>query len=400
MSRPSRSTWIIVAILGGAVGLAVLMVALRPEPPRSPPPDRIPTVVTAPVGAGSGPLPVSGSGTVRPRAEISLAPQVSGRVSWVSPSLVSGGRVRAGEVLVRIDPADFRNAVDQARAQVAQDSVGLLQAEEEARIASEEYRQFRDRQGNGAGEPSPLVLREPQLQAARAALQRAEAQLADARLALDRTSVRAPFDGRVRSETVDPGAFAASGQSLALIYASDVAEVVVPLTDGDAALIPGLWELGPGNEGARIAARVLAEYGSGLYAWDGYVDRAETALDPESRTIDVVVRVEDPLTPGTPMGPAVRGADAPPLLVGQFVEVHIDGRDGDFSVVPRRALRPGDEVWVVSDSTVRPIPVEVLQQAGDSAFVTGDFRPGEVVIVSGVDVATDGMRVRIAGGGS
>jgi multidrug efflux pump subunit AcrA (membrane-fusion protein) len=86
--------------------------------------------------------------------------------------------------------------------------------------------------------------------------------------------------------------------------------------------------------------------------------------------------------------------------VGQYVEVHIDGREGDYSVVPRRALRPGDEVWAVADSTLRPVPVEVLQQSGDSAFVSGTFRPGEAVVVSGIAVATEGMRVRPAGGGS
>ncbi|MEB3323520.1 MAG: efflux RND transporter periplasmic adaptor subunit, partial [Synechococcaceae cyanobacterium] len=297
-----------------------------------------------------------------------------------------------------LDDADFRNAVQQARALVAQDSVALLQAEEEARIAREEYEQFRGRAG-ATTEASPLVLREPQLQAARAALARAQAQLADAELALSRTRLRAPFDGVVRSETVDPGAFATVGQGLARIFASDAAEVVVPLTDADAALIPGIWSLTPGSTTPTIPARVSVEYRGRRYSWEGRVDRVRTALDEQSRTIDVVVRVENPFRPGTPAsGEPESSAGAPPLLVGQFTEVEILGREGPYHVVPRRALRPGNEVWAVEDSLVRVVPVEVLQQLQDSVFVLGDFRPGEAAIIAGIGLATNGMRVRPSGG--
>jgi RND family efflux transporter MFP subunit len=388
-----RNQILVVALPVGAILLAVLLVRMRPEPPRSPPPDRIPVVTTAAVTPGGHALPVVGNGTVVPRSEVELAPQVGGRVEWVSPSLQSGGQFTAGELLVRIEEADFVNAVQQARAQVAQDSVGVLQAEEEARIARDEYERFRTRAGSSAAQPSPLVLREPQLQAARAALARSTAQLADAELALERTGIRAPFTGRVRSENVDPGSFAAPGQALARIYASDMVEVVVSLSDADASVIPGLWALGSGSP--RVPARVIASYGARRYAWEGYVDRAPAALDERSRTIDVVVRVPDPFRPGTPTGgPESSGEDPPPLLVGQFVEVHIQGRGGDFHVIPRRALQPGNEVWAVADSTVRLVSVRVLQQAGDSVFVAGDLRPGERVIVAGISLATEGLRVR------
>ena len=204
----------------------------------------------------------------------------------------------------------------------------------------------------------------------------------------------------VRSEAVDEGAFANVGQALARIYASDAAEVVVPVTDGDAALIPGLWDLqGDGS----VPATVLAEFGGRTYAWDGYVDRVETALDEQSRTIDLVVRVERPFRPGTPVDgaadPLEGAADlsqggAPPLLVGQFVDVRIQGRTGPYHVLPRRGVRTGDEAWGVRDSIVRIVPVRILQQLQDSVFVAGDFRDGESVIVAGISLATDGMRVR------
>jgi RND family efflux transporter MFP subunit len=392
----TRNTKILltVGIPAGALALMVILTAIRPEPPRTPAPERVPSVTTSPVVANSGALPVRGNGTVRPRAEVELAPQVAGQVAWVSPSLVSGGRFARGDVLVRLDSADFVNAVAQARAQVAQDSVGVLEAAEEARIAREEYEQFAARRGL-SGEPSPLVLREPQLQAARANLARSQAQLANAELALSRTRLTAPFDGVVRVEGVDEGAFAPVGLGLAQIYASDAVEVLIPLTDRDAASLPGLFELRAENRSRTIPATVTAEFGGRRYNWSGYVDRAETALDEVSRTIDVVVRVENPFRPGTPEDGAAAGSGAPPLLVGQYVDVSIQGASGDFQVVPRRALRPGNEVWAVADSLVRIVPVEVLQQADEQVWVRGDFGDYREAITSGVSLATNGMKVRI-----
>jgi len=397
--KTSRQLIIGGSILGGALARAVLLVLLRPEPAQGPPPEQVPGVNAVPVRMGEGTLPVDGAGTVRPRAEVELAPQVSARVVGVSDAMVSGGRFREGQVLVTLDPSDFRNAVQQARAQVAQDSVAVLQAEEESRIAGEEYEQFARREGADAP-PSPLVLRQPQLDAARAALARSQAQLATAQLNLDRTRIRAPFDGVVRAETVDPGAFVSVGQSLGRVYASDAVEVVIPLTDADASLLPGIWDLRPGDGQETIPATVYSDFGDRRYRWSGYVDRAETALDESSRTIDVVVRVEDPFRPGRPANARTETSPvaAPPLLVGQYVTVEVQGRAGPYQVIPRRALRPDDEVWAVADSLVRIVPVEVLQQARDSVFIVGGFSGDDRVIVSGVSVATEGMKVRMEGG--
>ena len=151
------------------------------------------------------------------------------------------------------------------------------------------------------GRRSPLTLGTP-LEAARAELKRAEALLADARLALSRTRVTAPFDGHVREESVDVGQIVGAGQTVGRLFASAAVEVVVPLSDTEAALIPGLWELKAGDGEQGVQALVAARYGEGKYAWKGYVDRGETSVDELTRTIDVVVRVPDPFSAGIPVG--------------------------------------------------------------------------------------------------
>ena len=383
MSR--RKSFLVAAgIVLGALAVAAIMIRLRPEPPVREPPSRLPFVTTSAAEAGEGAIPVHGAGTVRPRAEIDVAAQVNGKVAWVSPSFQGGGRLSEGQAMFRIDTADYRNRVRQARANVAAGEVALLQAEEDARIAREEYELFRKRQPDAAS-ATPLTLRQPQLAAARAALERDKAALADAELALSRTEVTAPFTGIVRSEMVDLGQFVAAGQGVGRFYASDAVEVVVPLSDSDAALIPDLWRLraGDGNRGVR--AVVSAEYGDRMHDREGYVDRAEAALDEQTRTIDVVVRVPRPFS-----------GDGPPLLVGQFVEVEIEGVAPErYFTVPRAALRTGNEVWALrSGNLVTIVAVQVLQRSDEVVYVTGSLEPGQPVVVSGLQIATEGMEVR------
>lgn len=385
MSR-RKSFMLATGILLGAVAVAVIMVQLRPDPPLREPPSRVPFVTTASAAPGEGAIPVYGAGTVRPRAEIDVSAQVNGKVAWVNPSFQGGGRVSEGETLFRIDEADYRNRVQQARANVAAGEVALLQAEEDARVAREEYELFRKRQPDAAsGGANPLTLRQPQLEAARAALARDSAALADADLALSRTEVAAPFNGIVRNESVDPGQFVAAGQGVGRLYASDAVEVVVPVSDADAALIPDLWGLRAGDGNRRVRATVSTEYGDRSHAREGYVDRAEAALDEQTRTIDVIVRVPRPFA-----------GDGPPLLVGQFVEVEIAGVAPErYFTIPRAALRTGNEVWALNgDDTITIVSVQVLQRSDDVVYVTGNLEADQAVVVSGIQIATEGMAVR------
>ena len=410
------------AILIGAVVLATMLVSTAPEPERREPPSQIPYVETATVAAGSGAIPVRGAGTVRPRAEVTVAAQVGGRVVHVNPAFVSGRRVAAGETLFRIDEQDYGYRLREAEASLAARQADYLLATAEALLARAEYKRYASREGDpadgsaadaapreenaahgqhsgGQAAPAnPLTLREPQLKAAGAALDREEARVADAQLALSRTRVTAPFDGIVLHESVDAGQLVTAGASVGRLVAADAFEVVVPLSDVDVALIPGLWQ--PRAKAAqtlRVPAEVVAEYGEARYRWQGHVDRAEAALDAASRTIDVVVRVPDPFFAGQPFESAASSNGSPPLLIGKYVEVAIQGSVAErYFRFRRAALQPGNEIWVVDNGAVRIVPVRILQRGDDEVFVTGALAPGQAAIIGGLRFATDGMRVRTA----
>ncbi|MYE53058.1 MAG: HlyD family efflux transporter periplasmic adaptor subunit, partial [Gammaproteobacteria bacterium] len=214
-------------------------------------------------------------------------------------------------------------------------------------------------------------------------------------LALSRTRIEAPFDGFVREESVALGQLAVPGEPVGRLFAADAAEVVVPLSDADAALIPGLWT----TEDGEVSARVIADYGGIRYAWPGYVDRADVSLDERTRTIDVIVRVPDPFAAGEPLESAGGPLGDPPLLVGKFAEVAIEGlAPSDYFQVRRAALQPGNEIWTVGrDGVVRIVPVRVLQRGDDEVFVTGAFERSQAAIIGGLQFATDGMAVRTGG---
>ena len=289
-----------------------------------------------------------------------------------------------------------------AQADVALQEVELLKVSEEAGVARAEYEQFRLRAAAGGaerGDANPLALWEPQLEAARAALDRTRTALAEAELQLSRTVVKAPFAGVVRSESVDVGQFVAPGQGVARVYASDAVEVVVSLADGEAALIPDLWALRAGDGNRQVKARVVADYGARRYGWDGYVDRIRGDLDERTRTLDLIVRVPRPLRGGEPEGGTGEdeedAAGNPPLLVGKFVDVAIEGLVPEsYYRLERAALQPGDEVWAVQGGKLTIVPVTVLQRIEGHVNVTGPLSPGQTVVIGGIQVATEGMSVR------
>ena len=377
-------------VLGvGVLGFAILF-GMRAEPAEVEPPRVIPTVSTVPARVTQGAIKVRGGGTVRPSAEVTIAPQVGGRVIWTSPALVSGGRFLENESLLRVDPADYENAVEAAEADVAQREVALLEAEENARLALDEWRRLAERENLDPTPPNALVTRQPQLDAAAAALRSARARLEDERLALERTWIRAPFNGIVREETVDLGQFVAVGQTVGRLYATDAVEIVVPLSDNEAALIERLWSARAGDAATRIPVDIVSEYGGTEYAWSGYVDRAEAALDEQTRTVDVVVTVPEPFTPPDD------DPGRPPLLIGSYATVDIEGTSfEEYAVVPAAAVRDGDVLWTVADDTLLVMtPVEPVQEVDDEAVVLGPIPDGTPVIVSMLLFVTDGMTVR------
>ncbi len=380
--RPVLIPLAIVAL--GAV-IMIALIAMRPRPARERPLAAGALVEVLEVAPVDRNAVVRGTGSVAPRYEVALIPQITGKVAWVHPDLVAGMTFRAGDELLRIEADDYELAVQRAEAQIAQAEYQLDLARANAAIARREWELMK---GNGVGfgaaepaeepEPDPLVLHEPQLRQAQANLASARATLATARLNLDRTVLRAPFDCRVREQKIAPGQLVGPTSQVALLYATDLVEVAVgvPIDELNWIAIPG----------AR--AEVTLETGGASYRWDGEVHRSVGVLDPVGRLAQVVVRVADPFVD--------RGPDEAELSIGSFVHVRIHGRLlRDVIPIPRAALRQGAQVWVARpDSTLETRTVVVTRLTPSEALIGRGLQAGERVVVSALSGAADGMPLR------
>ena len=329
---------------------------------------------------------VHGYGTVSPKVEVDVVPEVSGKVVSVHPELKAGGMIRAEEQILQIDPRDYELAVQQAQAAVAEARVRLDTELAEAQVARKEWQQLHPNT-----EPnSPLVLREPQIRRAEAALESATAQLATAQLRLERTSLSIPFDALIISERVDLGQYVVVGQSLGVAYGIESVEIEVPLEDDELAwfdVFPSSAALN-GNKAPlkHITAQVKADFAGAEHTWQGRVVRTTGQVDKTSRMISVVVEVASPFD---------TSGGKPPLLPGVFAEVVIEGRVlKKIAAVPRDAVRQGNKVWVVNDGRLHIQPLNIVRADKDFAYVVSGLDDEAIIVTSSLDVVTDGDKVR------
>lgn len=366
----------------GAFGFAALSSSKAP-PARRQPTAPVPMVRTMQIQLASQPTVIKGEGTVRPLREIQLVSQVGGRVVDISPALVNGGAFNKGDVLLRIDPVDYRLALALAESQVKNSESQLKLAEEEAAVAREEWLEVSGAEGSAGKDrrPPPLVAKEPQLKAARARLEADRANLKKALLNLERTILKAPFPGRVSGKRVDIGQYVTPGQGLATLYSTEAVEIIVPMQDDNLFWfhVPGLT---PGKSGAT-AATVRADIAGRSLTWPGQVVRAEGKLDERTRMINVIVRVEKPYE------------HKPPLVVGLFVSVDINGSAIDnAAVIPRSALYEDNIVLIAEDDSIRHREVDIARYMEDKAIIQQGLKDGDQLITTPMETATDGMKIR------
>jgi multidrug efflux system membrane fusion protein len=329
---------------------------------------------------------VSGYGSVNAQVQTDIVSEVSGKVVVMNPQLKTGGFIPAEEQILKIDPRDYELAVQQAQALVADAQVKLEIEVSEAEVAKKEWQGL-----HPDTEPtSLLVLREPQIKKAQAALASAKAQLATAELRLERTSVSLPFDALIISEKADLGQYVVAGQSVGVAYGTGAVEIEVPLEDKELAwfnVFANSMAIDVNENTYKTNASVKAEFAGSEHIWDGFVVRTTGQVDRMSRMVSVVVEV---------MNPFDTSRGRPPLLPGAFVEVFIEGRTlKDVVAVPRDALHEGNKVWLVNDGCLHIQPLEILRSDKTFAYTRSGIDDKAMIITSSLDTAIDGMKVRM-----
>lgn len=334
-------------VISASVRGAFWLMDNKPQAKRFKPPIAKLTVEATRLKPQDYQINISSYGIVSPRTESTLIPQVSGEITQISPNFREGGFFEKGEVLLEIDPRDYEAAVKIAQANL-----------EQVRLT--------------ASQTTILMER---------------TRLEQAKLKLERTRIKAPFAGRIRSKSVDVGQFVSPGTQLAKIYAIDYAEIRLPLNNQqlDFVDIPEQYRNDSQvQEGPKV--KLKARVGRQEYQWRGKIVRTEGTIDSTSRQLFVIAQVDDPYSR--------RNEGTPPLKIGQFVTAEIEGKQlKKMIVISLSALYQGSEVVLVKQGKLQRKSVTILWSDKQKAVISAGLKPGDVLALTSVGSLSSGTPV-------
>ena len=329
---------------------------------------------------------VHSQGSVSPRTSTTLISEVMGQIVEVSPNFVKGGFFKKGDVLVRIDERNYQTAVKSARAGVARAITRVETENAMSGYALDDWEKLKELNAT-IPDPSELTLRKPQLTEVLAELEFAEATLEKALEDLQRTVIKAPYDGMVNEKRADIGQFVSAGTQLGAAFAVDFAEIRLPLPLDDIEFL----NLPTHSSKTTVPVTLRANIGGRQGEWPAEIVRTEGVIDTKTHVIHAVARIEDPYD--------LKNGGENILRLGTFVRASIEGIDaGQLFVIPRHALYRGTTLWVVQeDQTIEPREVAIVRSDKEFSYVSNGIYDGEMYCVTPIDQPLPGMKVRIDG---
>lgn len=384
---------ICLAILDGGLLITALIFSTEPEAQREGASIETAMLVDVmPVERGTYEPTIVATGTVQAVEDVNLSPLVSGQVIRRDPAFTPGGFVKKNQVLLQIDPADYRNTLELRKSEFMQSQTTLDTEMGRQQIAEQDLQLIADDSLFGdnplSEEERQLVLRKPQLNAVKATIGAAKASLDQARLNLERTTIRAPFDAHILSQNVTKGSLVAQGDILGRIVGTNEYWVVatVPVSKLQ-------WLSFPGNDtekGAPVRIENPSAWANEAYR-EGYLDRQIGALDGQTRLARVLIKISDPLATTEAL------AGKPKLMIGTFVEVKIQA-DPINNVVrlSRDYVRSNETVWVMKDGKLEIRQVDIVLTDDEHAYISNGLEDGDKVVITDLSTVSDGIGLRTA----
>ncbi|HKL34480.1 MAG TPA: efflux RND transporter periplasmic adaptor subunit [Tangfeifania sp.] len=383
----SRSKTLIISLLILLAGAVIVFIIFRTEPTAKrggATKETAMLVDVVEVERGNYRPEVVTTGSVMPSKDIILSPRVSGEVIAVSPNFTPGGYVKKGEVLLRIDPADYQNNLQLRESDLLQAEADLNIEMGRQNVAQKDYQLLAE---EFAGEDKSLVLREPQLNAAKSEVEAARAAVEQGRLDLQRTTIRAPFDAHILNRNVNTGSQVSPGENLGRLVGMDVywVEAALPLAKLR-------WLSFPESENekgspVKITNRTAWEKGNFR---EGYLYKLIGSLEGNTRLARALVAVEDPLLQQTDTG------NLYPLIIGSFMEVRIEGTEIDSIFrVKRNFIRKDETVWLMIDNELEIREVDIQLQDAEYAYITSGLDDNDKIVTTNLTTVAEGVKLRV-----
>jgi len=399
-ARPDKSTMktkktliISLVILLVGVGVTLIIFSTEPRAERGGATKKTAMLVDVlEAEKGSYQPEIAVMGTVEPSKDIILSPRVGGEIIRRREAFIPGGHVRKGEPLLQIDPADYRNALQQRKSELRQAVADLNIEMGRQNVAQKDYQLLDE---NLSQEQEELILRKPQLNAARSRVEAARASVSQAELDLQRTTIEAPFDAHILSRNVNVGSQVAPGDNLGRLVGIDTywVEATVPVSKLRWLEFPE----GQASKGSPVRIRNRSAWHPGEYR-RGHLYKLVGSLEDQTRMARVLVSVPDPL------GYEKNNVEVPALMIGSYVEAHIRAREiPDVIRLDRGYMRSNETVWVMEDEKLHIREVEVIFRDDQYAYITKGLSEQEKVVTTNLSTVVEGAPLRTetegAGGG-
>lgn len=356
-----------------------LLMKTKEAPEQKPEEIPIPIVDVIKVEQQTVSLNLPSYGVVTPKYKTQLVTEVQGRMLTISPHFVAGGIVKKGDQLAQIEPSDYEADLMQAEATLAQATAALNEEIARGEVAKIEFK------GYDKGLPPELGLRIPQLKKEQANVKYAQAALARAQRNLERTVIRAPFDGIIKARNVDLGQYVSLGTNLGELYDTRIAEIRLPISNDDLAYLESVDN--PDTE-VTLSASLAGKENT----WSGNIIRSEGVIDAENRMVYLVAEIKDPYLREQKI------AGSLPLKYGSFVNAVIKGRTVDGIVkLPRHVVR-NDQVVLIDDKNIVEMRhVNVVRSDLENVYIKDSLKTGERVATSHSNTMANGQLVKVLG---
>ncbi len=322
-------------------------------------------------------LKVNTNGEVRSVTEINVIPQVSGRIIQVADEFIDGGNIKKGQPLIWIDDRDYKLASISAESRVAQAKKLLEREIAESDLAKKDWEEL------GEGEASPLTLRIPQLEEARALLNAAKADLEKSKFSLKKTIISLPFDGLIKKKKAGIGQYVNAGSVLGSAFSTEKVLIPLPLTDTELSYLglPLGYESKGYFDGPKVIFRsfISREY----IEWNGRITRTSGSIDSQTRLVYAYAEVMNPYD------------EKPPLAIGTYVDAEIEGNfiSGGF-IIPSAAIKNGNEIYLIDgDNKLKIKKIEVIGTENEDVIIFGDINETDMVVVSTLNTGYEGMEL-------
>ena len=378
-----KRKWVQLALAVGVIILGIvgseLLVATAPTASRKPPEKTARLVVTEPVKAGDYAVSLLGYGVVEAEQQITLQARVSGTVQVIGSKFVPGATFKKGDVLVQLDNTDYRIELQTAQANLAQAQSSLTSEQGNQVVAQSDF----DLLGLNVDERErALILRKPQLEAAKATVQSAQASVERAKVNLERTILRAPFDGVVVSREASVGAQVSAATALGVLASSNAywINVAVPQADLKWINFPSSGQKGK-QPGSKVCVSDASSSEEGCHT--GHVLSLQTSVQDNGRQAQVLVEV-----------PRNNDKFLQPLLLAQYVKVRFSGIElkNVFKLSPSSVH--DNKVWVNDDGELDVRPVNIAFRSADYVLLDQGLKNGENIVVSNLGSPVNRMAIR------